>query len=368
MKVCHITTVHKATDERIYYKECKSLQHHGYDVSLIAPGIAPADKEKIIFFDAGTYSNRLQRIVAGGRKVFSHAKKSGADLFHFHDPELMLVAVLLRLSGKKVIYDVHEDLPRQLLYKNWIRCKLIRILSSWIVCLTEKIFVLFFNGIVAATDDISRKFPAKKTITLKNFPSSKLISDSVHVEFNKRTFTIIYAGGLSKIRGIKEVIQALHIMEGKVELILLGEFDDEGYKRSCMDDEGWKYVHYFGWRPIREVYGYMKLADAGLVTLYPAKNFLKSLPVKAFEYMAFKLPLVISGFEYWKEIFGSCSVFVDPQDPDSIANNVEKLISNNELKNKLGEEGFRLVSLKYSWEKEQNKLFSLYDQLLNHGN
>ncbi len=368
MKVCHITTVHKATDGRIFYKECRSLQQKGYEVSLIAPVHEPIDAGEIRLFNVGTYKSRLTRIILGGYKVLQLSKKTGADLFHFHDPELMPVGCLLRISGKKVVYDVHEDLPRQLLYKDWIRCRLIKVFLSRMVYICEKFFSLFYNGIVTATDDISRKFPPKKTIVLKNYPSMELISDFSCVEFNKSTFTIIYAGGITKIRGIREVIKALHIMEGKVKLILLGEFDDDGYKMSCQKEEGWRYVHYFGWRPIQEVYGYMKKADAGLVALYPAKNFLTSLPVKAFEYMAYELPLVISGFPFWKDVFGSCSVFVDPQDPESIVESVEKLINDEKFRKGLGAAGSELVSSKFSWEKEQKKLFSLYEQILNDGN
>lgn len=366
MKVCHITTVHRSTDERIFFKECVSLKHHGYEVCLIAPEKGDGI-ENIPVYVCGTYKSRWKRFWQGGRNVLRLARKTEATLFHFHDPELMPVGLILRLSGKKVVYDVHEDLPRQVLYKNWIRCSIVRILSSWLIKILEKIFVLFFNRVVAATDDIAKKFPSSKTTTVKNYPSLKLISEARLVPFDKRTYTILYAGGISKIRGIREAIQALDILDGKVEMILLGSFDEEDYKILCMQERGWKYVHHFGWRPLFDVYGFMNVADAGLATLYPARNFLKSLPVKAFEYMACGLPLVVSGFPFWREVFGSCSVFVDPQSPESIAEGIKKLANDGSLAGNLGNAGKEMVLSEYSWEKEQEKLFLMYDQILKNG-
>ena len=34
-KVCHITSAHKRYDVRIFFKQCKSLAKHGYDVTLL---------------------------------------------------------------------------------------------------------------------------------------------------------------------------------------------------------------------------------------------------------------------------------------------------------------------------------------------
>jgi len=53
--------------------------------------------------------------------VYKKAKEINADIYHFHDPELMIVGYLLsKVQGKRVIYDVHEDVPRQIMSKTWI--------------------------------------------------------------------------------------------------------------------------------------------------------------------------------------------------------------------------------------------------------
>ena len=78
----------------------------------------------------------------------------------------------------------------------------------------------------------------------------------------------------------------------------------------------------------------MKIADIGLSLLYPVKNYLTSLPIKAFEYMACSLPVIMSDFDYWKEIFKDCALFTDPQSPEMIGDCITRLLGSEKLKNR----------------------------------
>jgi len=364
-KICHITTVHRASDERIFYKECLSLLRHGYEVVLIAPEPRNSGLNHIIL---PHFNTRISRFFSGQRIVFKEALRQRADLYHFHDPELMPVGVFLSLRGKKVVYDVHEDLPKQVLYKNWIRGRLWRWIASRLIYVAERFNTLFFSGIAAATEDIAAHFPARKTIVLRNFPSLQLMESAGSVSLPKNGFTLVYAGGISRIRGIREVIQALEILDGKAKLLLLGDFDDEGYRKECEAEAGWQYVDFRGWISINEVYGLMQQADAGIATLYPAQNFLRSLPVKAFEYMAYGLPMIMSDFPYWKETFGSCALFANPRVPVDIAGRIALLADDKNLTRQIGEAGKKAVFDSFSWEREQVKLLELYGKILRDGN
>ena len=116
INVCIISTVHSADDIRIYHKEIKSLKKAGYDVTLIAlppQGIGTLDSlNKSI--ELKVPKNRLFRMIVASFKVLILSLMQRACIYHFHDPELIPVCLLLKLLGKKVVYDVHEDYSKSL--------------------------------------------------------------------------------------------------------------------------------------------------------------------------------------------------------------------------------------------------------------
>ena len=91
LKVCHLTSVHPRNDVRIFHKECKSLAAAGYDTTLIvADGIGDQLLDGVSIKDVGKPSTRISRIFSSTWKVLKAAKKTKADIFHFHDPELKI--------------------------------------------------------------------------------------------------------------------------------------------------------------------------------------------------------------------------------------------------------------------------------------
>jgi len=363
-KVCILTTVHPAFDTRIFYKECKTLAKAEYEVYLIVT----YDKERIVdgihIIPLPMKRGRFYRFLVKDFIALKKAIKLNAKVYHFHDPELIFVGLILKFMRKKVIYDVHEDVPKQILNKEWIGNLFIRKFTATVFNIFEQFGASRFDGIVAATDDIANKFNPKKTILLRNFPILELVDKADPVNIDENKFVVIYAGGLTRIRGIKEIVQAMEYLNGKAELWLLGKWESEGFEKECKSLKGWQYTKYLGFKKTEEVYGYMKKSDVGIATLYPVENYLNSLPVKAFEYMACDLPMVMSNFPYWQEVFKDCALFANPKDPKDIASKTEYLLKNPDIAKKLGKRGRRLIEKEYSWEAESKKLLSLYKELL----
>lgn len=363
IKVCHISTVHSGLDDRIFYKECVSLVQAGYDVSLVINHTKNEVKDGVKIIALQNSKGRLHRVFIKSFEALSKALKTKSKLYHFHDPELIFIGIILRLLGKKVIFDSHENVTKQIESKNWIGNNFIRKIVAKTYRIIEIFGIFTFNAVISVTPEIVSFLSPKKGVLIRNFPIISLIKNSPTGNKNKE-ITLIYAGGLTKLRGIKELCEALNNINYPVKLQLLGSWESDEYKESCISACPSK-IEYIGLLPMENVYPYIKAADIGIATLYPEKNYLNSLPIKAFEYMACNKPIIMSNFAYWEEIFKECAVFVNPKSSNSIAKEINRIIDNPNKIKALGDEGNKLVETKYSWEREAEKLVNLYSKILN---
>src|SRR5690625_3774375 len=152
-RVVHMTTVHHPYDPRIYYKQCLSLKKAGFDVTLIAQGDTNDQRVKSVnHIRLKKYQSRIKRMLFGVFSAYKEAKKLQADIYHFHDPELLIVGWLLKKKDNIVIYDIHEDYVTSILQKKYLPKVLRRFLASvykllekWLtrkmeLCLAEKYY------------------------------------------------------------------------------------------------------------------------------------------------------------------------------------------------------------------------------------
>jgi glycosyltransferase involved in cell wall biosynthesis len=131
-------------------------------------------------------------------------------------------------------------------------------------------------------------------------------------------------------------------------------------------NKGWSLVNELGHLDRDGVSKAICESMVGMVTLLPANNFINSLPVKMFEYMAAKLPIIASDFQLWKSIIeaNNCGLCVNPTDINQIANAIKTIIDNKELRLSMAENGYQLVKTKYNWDIEERKLIKLYNILI----
>lgn len=218
--------------------------------------------------------------------------------------------------------------------------------------------------------DIGKRFAASKTEVIYNFPMVNLLDNAPSAEVLKSSTATVFvyagghAGGLTRERGIKELVSAMELLDGEHGLWLIGDWESEAFRAECSLLKGFTRCKCFGFLPLQNVYGYMKCADVGLAVLRPEPAYLRAIPTKAFEYMATSLPMIMSDFPLWRDLFHECALFVNPLDPRDIAEKMTRLIEDGELRRKLGRAGRRLVEHYYSWETEMTKLDSLYRRLL----
>jgi glycosyltransferase involved in cell wall biosynthesis len=366
MVICQITTVHNRFDDRIFYKQCVSLVDKGFKVYLVANAPKNAIENGVEIIPLSEKKNRIGRFF-NMFSAFIKALKIQADIYHLHDPELLIIGFLLKFAGKKVVFDFHELVYFQIKDKEWLGKSRFFIASFY--KLIESFAVKLFDGLILAEDGygdyIKKSYNQyiSKFQYVRNFPVLSIINNTIANENQDiNTFRLIYAGGLTEIRGIYELIEALIDIDN-IELILLGPWEIEAYEEKCRSSVGFNKVNYIGVVKMVEVYSYMKIADVGIATLYPKENYLTSLPVKAFEYMACGLPIIMSNFDLWQKMFSQCALFVDPKDSTDIKDKILTIKNDQLLKKKLGENSFTIVNDLYSWESESLKLEGLYNKI-----
>ena len=364
MKVAHLTSAHPRHDIRIFVKECTTLAAAGHEVTLIvADGLGEEIRNGVRFHDVGPKTGgRFARMTGTTSRVYQAALALRPDIVHFHDPELIPAALRLKQAGIKVIYDVHEDMPRQILAKHWIPGA-IRPLVSGSFETVEDWAAKRFDAVVTSTPHIRNRFArlGGRVLDVCNFPIlEELVRDT---PWDSRKNEVCYIGGISRIRGIEPIVAALP--DTATRLNLAGIWSETDLRAQLEVQPGWARVNDLGVLDRKGVAQVLAQSKIGLVTLFPTPNYVDALPIKLFEYMAAGMPVIASDFPVWREIVddAGCGVLVDPQDPHAIAAAINSLMADEERMYQLGEAGKQAVLKKYSWAAEGRKLVDLYAQL-----
>lgn len=372
LKVFIFSSVHPWNDTRVFYKETISLAKKGYEVKLCA---VQNDVKYEDTYDNLTieYLPKVKRLTRPflWLRLFIKALREKADIYHFHDPELLIVGYLLKVFTKsKVIYDMHEDFPAAINSKPWIP-KFCRGKLSSVVGRMEKFFIKKCDAVIYAEKYYKNNYTDISIVKedILNYPLDN--TDTLYITQNKIP-NIIYAGAISKTRGLEEMLQMARELKNKnlkFKLILIGSFSEQLEQETLnfitMNNLS-EYVELPGRLPLHEVFKYYEKADIGLAILHPEKNYLQSLATKIFEYMSFGIPVVASNFPDWKDLIESSEsgIVVNPFDVTEITEAVYKILSDKELSMQFGENGFKAYQEQYNWKVEEKKLIKLYEHIL----
>lgn len=366
-KVVHFTTVHHPLDPRIYYKECHSLQKSGYDVTLIAPESEDIKGgEAISIIPLKKYKNRFVSMVFSPFEAYRKAKRLNADYYHFHDPELLPIAWLLKKKSNVVIYDIHEDYETGIVTRSYLN-KPLRILVSKLYKITEKLLSSKME-LCLAEKYYQEKYPRGKCIL--NYPV--LNQQLLDINWGNKPFEnkLLYTGNLTADRGAL-VHATLPTIDSGVSLFFYGKcskglaegmFNIADEKKSRLVIEGInRYV------PKTEIdNSYLSRRWlAGIALFPPSDHYKKKELTKFFEYMAAGIPVLCSNFPVWKDFINKyqCGITANPESGKEIKEAIEFLRANPAKTIEFGENGRKAVLNELNWEREEKKLIEWYDQI-----
>jgi glycosyltransferase involved in cell wall biosynthesis len=366
VKVAHLTSVHNPSDTRIAHRECFSLAQAGYDVVLIAAGQKPSLPPGVRFVGVPKPRNRFERVIVTIWNVYRAARRERADVYHFHDPELMGVGLALRAHGARVVFDVHEDIPKDMLDKPWIPGPLRRP-TSLLANVILRAFQRSYSAIVTATPETAELFSQGHTVVVCNYPRIEELQQDDPVPFTDRARSTVYLGNINELRCVEEMVGAMNSpdLTSGARLVLAGSFDDPDTENRVRAMPGFRRVDYLGFCPRSRVASVLGNARAGLLLFRPAANLEYAMPTKLFEYLGSGIPVIISQSLPCSEIVRQheCGVIVNQSDVDDIARAMSYLIDNPEIAQEMGERGRRLITERYQWGSEAAKLTSLYARI-----
>ena len=376
-KVCIISTVHDPFDVRVFFKEAKSLQRQGYQISLIVKYPQDSVVEGIRIVALPEVRSKIRRILFLPIRALSLALSEKASLYHFHDPELLFIGYLLKLlTGKFVVYDAHEDFPSTVFARDWIPDQLMWILSR-IVNLLELTISRKFDAVITADPAVAQRFSGvhQKVIILLNVPPRAIVNDPP-AEYEKREKSLVHIGSLSRSRGVwflLEVVEQLVLMNVEFLLDIYVKTTPENILEGLSDQITGKgfdaYVN------INEAISYEKLLlklrkyQIGLIPFLDMEKYRKNIATKMFDYMSAGLAIVASDLSPQRLVIegAGCGKLIEPEDPIAFANAIRDLLADPEKTFAMGKNGWSAIQDQYCWEEEEKKLFKLYADLLNEG-
>lgn len=368
-KVVHLSTVHHPFDTRIFHKECVALAEAGYDVVLLVTG-EDAQKPPVEVVKGVTVkrikkrNNRINRMLFGAWELYLKAKKEQATFIHFHDPELMWIAKLLKNTHNIVIYDVHEDYLTSIDQKDYLP-RFMKKIFKRLYQLVER-FLTKGMAICLAEKYYQENYPAGKLIL--NYPilNEALTSRKI---IHPHSPTFIYTGNVTKVRGAFEHVDLVNHVQG-ASVNFFGKVDHELTEEmvnKAVDSDALSFVginQYVKREAIDQAY--LSEAYLGGLAVFPrTDHYLRKELTKFFEYMMAGIPIICSNFPVWEAFINEhqCGIVLDPNQPQSWQEEINQLVSNQVLYQTLAENGRQAVLSELNWDIEKGKLLNWYQRL-----
>lgn len=376
--VCHVTTSHPVRDVRIFHRECRGLARKGFKVTLIARGAASEelDEDGVRIVPVKFILGRLGRKFILPKVAVGKARKLDADVYHFHDPELLpWMCLLAKQHGAKVVWDVHELYPATISEFHVTFLPPLAHLLGMAFTYLERLWCAAFAAVVAVTDPIRDRYVdmGMKCETIHNVIDLNGIPEIRCVE-KEPFFTIVASGTTNASRCVDQLIDAFAIVSEKhpkTILRLFAQFEskkDEWRVRRRLIDKGvagkTKISPLIPWN--RLLGEELPKAHVGMVLYARSGNNFVGVPNRLFEYWTSRLPVIATDTPILRKMVNEndAGLIVDSTEPALIAKAICHYVETPEEGERQGRNGRQAVLEKYNWEHDLKKLCRLYEEIL----
>lgn len=310
----------------------------------------------------------MRNVRRWGRWAVEHVR---ADAWHAHDLTGLAALGGADVFGRlPVVYDSHE------LYLESGTAQRLPRPARWLLRRYERSRARHSAAVITVNDGVADALRARygvDPVVVLNCPPLR----EVHRPGAMRRRlglgarpVLLYHGALSAGRGIDATLAAMSLLPVDVAFVILGNgslapmLAARRAEPALVDR-----VFLHPAVPPRELLDWV--VDADLVMVLQATegselNFRLSTPNKLFEAMVSGVPVVVSPFAVMRGIVEheGIGIVVDPSDVDGIARAVASLLGDETTRRDLGERARLAARTTYNWERQAERLVSLYERVL----
>lgn len=189
--------------------------------------------------------------------------------------------------------------------------------------------------------------------------------EDVRSKYNlKDKKVVVYVGAMSAWHGAEDLIEIANKLDEDVRFLMVGKglniLEGESKEESISS----RFI-FTGFVEYEDVPKYISAADVA-VAPYNPKGFrymekygFYFSPIKIFEYMACRKPVVASDVDIIRDIINEnrCGLLAKPGDAEDFAEKIRMLMKDRVLREKFGDNGRNAVIEKYTWEKVADKIY-----------
>lgn len=364
--------MHDWDDDRIFQRACVGLADKGHEVTLIATD-TPEKPHMGVNFVTIQRRKGLNRRILSSREAYLNALQVDADIYHFHDPDLLPWMYLFAKKGRRVIYDVHENYSERLqdVLKPIVRLSslAVKVWRSF-----ENTCAKSFNGIITTTKSMQELFRDvnKPILAVSNTPYLISLND-VDLPNQKAPFTIYTSGSHSNKRNCMQTVEALpEILKEfpEVRMIFVGRYLPNGYEQQLLTRSRElgvvEHLELHGMLPWKENFTRTATMEIGCVFYEDNLNNRVTVPNRLFEYMYARVAVIGENFPEVKRVVegAECGVTVNSADPSSIAKGVIELLRDQKKLREKQLNGRRAVEEKYAFDHELDRMIEFYQLVI----
>jgi glycosyltransferase involved in cell wall biosynthesis len=371
--LCHFTTKHTELKSRSFYMEFMPLAAGGAEVRYVAPAGIEGHRDGVDFVALQKPRGRMGQL-RSIPAVLQVLLRQRADLYHFQDPELLPVALLLKLIfRKKVVFDSYEDFAAMALTMRGMP-RALRPIAAALVGALQRVAAFSFDGVMTADPGTLRRMArvgSSRKLTFYNFPNLEVFPAPRAT--TTKDFDVVYRGGLSERAGtwvLLEAVRLLAVRGTHVRLLLIGYCDDREVERALRER-----VARLGLAAQVEIMGrirHSEMAQAlgrariGICPLQDIAKFRVNIPVKVFEYWACGLPVIASDLPpirpFFKNVHGG--ILFSPSDAAELAQAIAWLLAHPASSARMGQRGREAVVTRFNHRREVQKLERFFARIV----